>query len=99
VFRVELPLRDDAGKPVILGYFSPGVVDLSGLYHDTRSGHIFVISDATNTILEYTRDHRFWRAYAFPGDSQEGITVDSGGFMYIAQDSGGVIKLKWRRPQ
>ena len=37
------------------------------------------------------------RAYAFPGDNQEGITADPNGFLYIAQDSGGILKLKWLR--
>ena len=36
-------------------------------------------------------------AYAFPGANQEGIAVDGEGFLYVAQDSGGIIKLKWHR--
>ena len=34
-------------------------------------------------------------SYAFPGDNQEGIAVDPAGFVYYAQDSGGIIKMKW----
>ena len=97
VFQVELPLRSNTGKPKLLGYFTPGVIDLSGLYYDPTSDHIFVISDETNIILEYSRSHDLVKEYAFPGDNQEGITVDNAGFMYIAQDSGGIIKLKWLR--
>ena len=97
VFQVELPLRSNTGKPKLLGYFTPGIIDLSGLYYDPTSDHIFVISDATNIILEYSRNHDLVKEYAFPGDNQEGITVDKAGFMYIAQDSGGIIKLKWLR--
>ena len=97
VFRVELPIRSNTGTPKLLGYFAPQVIDLSGLYYDPRSKHIFVISDATNTILEYSRNYVLVGAHAFPGDNQEGITMDDDGFVYIAQDSGGVIKLKWLR--
>ncbi len=94
VFQVELPLRSRAGKAKITGYFAPGVIDLSGLYYDSAADTILVISDATNTILEYSRKGELLSIHAFPGDNQEGITVDSDGFIYIAQDSGGIIKLK-----
>ena len=97
VFQVVLPLRSKTGEPRLLHCFKPGVIDLSGLHYDPRSGHLFVISDATNVILEYTRDHTLVNEYAFPGDSQEGITADDAGFMYVAQDMGGIIKLKWLR--
>lgn len=97
IFQVELPLRSNKGTPKLLGYIAPSVIDLSGLYYDHQTGHLFVISDATNTILEYSRERDLISAYAFPGDNQEGIAVDDDGFMYIAQDSGGIIKLKWLR--
>jgi len=96
VFQVELPLRSKTGEPRITGYFTPGIIDLSGLYYDPVTEHIFVISDATNTIIEYSLDYQLISAYAFPGDNQEGITADSNGFLYIAQDTGGIIKFKWK---
>jgi len=97
LFQVELPLRSNHGEPKLIGYFVPGIIDLSGLYYDPKTDHIFVISDATNTILEYSRKHKILDEYAFPGDNQEGVTADNSGFIYIAQDSGGIIKLKWLR--
>ena len=97
VFQVELPLRSKTGEARLLGYFEPGVIDLSGLYYESASGHLFVISDAANVILEYSRDPALVKAYAFPGDNQEGITADNAGYLYIAQDSGGILKLKWLR--
>jgi len=97
VFSLELPLRSKTAEPRITGYFEPGIIDLSGLYYDSGTDHIFVTGDATNTLLEYSRRGELYSVYAFPGDNQEGITVDSDGFIYIAQDSGGVIKLKWLR--
>ncbi len=95
VFVVELPLRSKTGRPKLISHFKPGVVDISGLYCDVADGHIFVISDLCNIILEYSSSFELLHEYAFPGDNQEGITVDDAGFMYIAQDSGGIIKLKW----
>ena len=81
VFRVELPLRSRQGKARILGYFSPGVIDLAGLYYDAQTNHILVISDATNTVLTYSLDQQLVSMHALPADYQEGITVDPNGFL------------------
>ena len=97
VFQVELPLRSKTGKPRITGYFEPGIIDMSALHYDPDTNHILAVSDATNLILEYSRAHELLSVHAFPGDNQEGLTIDSEGFLYIAQDSGGIIKLKWLR--
>ena len=70
---------------------------LSGLYFDRATGHLYVISDSTNTIFEFTRTGTLLSGHAFPGDNQEGITVDDQGFLYIAQDSGGILKIKWKK--
>jgi uncharacterized protein YjiK len=100
VFEVEAPLRSGTGsesKARILGYFSLGVIDLSAIHYDEESDHLYVVSDATNSIFEVTRDGVIVRSYAFPGDNQEGIAVDDQGYAYIAQDSGGIVKVKWLR--
>tara|TARA_Y100000385_G_C13108988_1_gene650767 strand:+ start:11889 stop:12743 length:855 start_codon:yes stop_codon:yes gene_type:complete len=94
VFVVELPLRSKTGEPKLLNYFNPGIIDVSGLHYSPIDGHIFVISDVCNVILEYSPTHKLLKEFAFPGNDQEGIAVDDKGFMYIAQDSGGIIKLK-----
>ena len=73
--------------------FSIGVIDLAGSHYDRASDLMYIISDATNTFFEITRTGKVLRAYAFPGDNQEGIAVDDEGFVYIAQDSGGIIKV------
>jgi uncharacterized protein YjiK len=98
VFEIEVPLKstvDTNTSAKILRYFSLGIIDLSGLYFDKATGHLYVISDSTNTIFEFTKTGTLLNGYAFPGKTQEGITVDDEDFMYIAQDEGGIIKLKW----
>jgi len=100
IFEIEVPLKSKAEKPLqgkLLRYFMPGVIDLSGLYYDQATERLYVISDAENTIFEFDRSGTFINARPFPGDDQEGITVDDKGFMYIAQDSGGIIKFIWQQ--
>ena len=97
VFSLELPLRSKTAKPRLTGYFEPGIIDLAGLHYDAETDRLLVVSDSPNILLEYSREHTLLNVYAFPGDNQEGIAVDPDGYMYIAQDSGGILKMKWRR--
>ena len=98
VFEVEVPLKSRAdanASTKILRFYSLGIIDLSGLWFDQATDHLYVISDSTNTIFEITKTGTILSGHAFPGDNQEGITVDDQGFLYIAQDSGGILKIKW----
>ena len=98
IFEVEVPLKSGpAGDTTakIIKHFALGLIDLSGLHYDSVNDRLCVISDATNTFFEITKVGKILRSYAFPGNDQEGITVDGEGFLYIAQDSGGIIKVKW----
>ncbi|MDP6060715.1 MAG: SdiA-regulated domain-containing protein [Pirellulaceae bacterium] len=97
IFQVQLPLKTGSTSPILAGCFFTEVIDLSGLHFDATTQRLLVISDSTNTIWVLSLTGRTLDAYAFPGDNQEGITVDDQGFIYIAQDTGGIIKMKWMR--
>jgi hypothetical protein len=96
--ELELPLQAPPGTnlPVrVLRVVEPGVIDLSALHYDAASGHLFVVSDTANVLLELTRAGEPVRNWAFPGTDQEGLAFDPDGYLYTAQDSGGITK---RRP-
>ena len=100
IFEILVPLKSDSGRnpgAKIVRYFSIGVIDLSGLVYDSNSDQLYVISDATDTFLEITKQGKILKSYALPGKDQEGIAIDNKDFLYIAQDSGGIIKCKWNR--
>ncbi|MFC1851769.1 SdiA-regulated domain-containing protein [candidate division CSSED10-310 bacterium] len=103
IFEVSLPLKtltQDRSKPYevnIKRVFNIHVIDISALHYDSLLDVIYVVSDATNTFFKMMRNGKLVISYAFPGDNQEGITLDDEGYLYIAQDSGGIIKLKWHR--
>lgn len=97
IFELELPLKSqnaESDKVRILRYFQPDVIDLSGLYFDVPKKILYAISDFPNRIMAFTPMGNPLGIWALPGDNQEGITVDPDGIMFIAQDSGGVLKLK-----
>lgn len=68
--------------------------DPSGMYYDTKTGLLNVVSDTDNILVELTLDGKLVKKYVFLGDYQEGLAKDDEGYLYIAQDSGGIIKVK-----
>ena len=96
LLEVEAPLRSPGDGPArILRVIDLGVIDLSALHYHGATDRLYAVSDAANALFESTREGAIVRACAFPGDNQEGLAVDGDGYLYIAQDSGGVIKLEW----
>ena len=103
IAEIEVPLRATSGpaEVKIRAWFTPGVIDVAALHYDAQTGHILAASDATNTLLELTTDGKIVRILALPTADQEGLTLDDEGMMYIAQDSGGIIKIRplWPQPR
>lgn len=93
---IELPLKssNEGGRVEIRRFFTPGVIDLSGIHYDGERDLLYVISDASNALFEITREGKVLRSYALPEQAQEGIAVDGEGFLYIARDSGGIVKYQ-----
>jgi len=100
IVEVVAPLRTNSEKQVpakIVRALHVGVPDIAGFHYDAASGHMYIVSDGANALFEITRDGDVLRGWAFPGDNQEGIAFDPDWNVYIAQDSGGILKLKWKR--
>ncbi len=96
VCEVNVPLRSSSLKKteaLIIGFFEMGLLDISGLTYDAQADTLILISDTTNLMVELKRDGTVLHRYLLPGDDQEGVTLDGLGYMYIAQESGQVIKL------
>lgn len=96
IFELEMPLNesDKNGSAEIKRHFCIGTIDLAGLHYDQTSGNLLVVSDKMNTIFEVSTAGKTIKSHPLPGINQEGVTIDAEGFMYIAQDSGGIIKIK-----
>jgi uncharacterized protein YjiK len=97
VMEVQVPLQSSQERTVeahILRVLPLKLDDPSAMYYDPRTGLLNVVSDADNILVEITLDGRIVKEYAFLGDNQEGITRDDEGYLYIAQDSDGILKVK-----
>jgi len=97
LLQVELPLRRKPAENAdakILDYVRMDVFDLSGLHYDAKRRSLFVISDGGNALMRITPKGKVLKTERLPGRNQEGITVDNKGFVYIAQDSGGILRFR-----
>lgn len=92
VHELTIPLADGDNVAKTLQIFEQKIADLSGLHYDDSSGLLLVISDAHNTLLLMTTEGDIHTSYTLPGENQEGITLDDEGYLYIAEDSGNIIK-------
>ncbi len=97
ILEVYVPLRTNREKSAearILRVLPLVMDDPSAMYFDSKTGLLNVGSDADNILVEITLEGKIVREYAFIGNSQEGIARDEEGYLYIAQDSGGLLKVK-----
>ncbi len=101
VFEIEVPLKSQREHNLsgrIRRYFRIGAIDLAGLHYDHKTGKLLIISDETDRLFELDASAgTLLRAFTLHGRDQEGIAVDEHGFLYIAQDSGGILKIRWKR--
>jgi uncharacterized protein YjiK len=99
VFEVEVPLKTKtkaASHAKLLRCFDAGIDDISDLHYDSASDRLYLISDKANKLVALSRTGKRLQVWDLPGDKQEGFTMDSHGYVYIAQDSGGIRQLSWR---
>lgn len=97
VMEVFVPLRssrDREAEAKILHVLPFQMDDPAGMYYDSTTRRLNIVSDADNILVEITLDGKLIKEYAFLGNDQEGICRDDEGFLYIAQDSGGILKVK-----
>ena len=97
LIRLELPLVTKPGvdsDAKILKCYPMKIFDLSGMHYDRKKKRLLIISDGMNIIFAVSLDGKVLSKAKLPGRNQEGLAVDDKGFVYIAQDSGGIIKFR-----
>jgi len=97
LLEVEAPLRsqpDGTWRARIVRLLPTRINDPSDMYYDPGTRRLNVVCDTDNLLLEIALSGRIVKQYSFPGDTQEGLAKDDEGFIYFAQDIGGIIKLR-----
>ena len=100
VCEIVVPLRTATGQKsegTIINAYKMDFIDISGLVYDTQGDLLILISDTTNLLVELNRQGTILSKYLLPGHEQEGVALDGLGYMYVAQESGEIIKLGDRR--
>ena len=97
IMEVLVPLKSSRAAETqarILRVLPFKMDDPAGMYYDPVTRRLNVVSDADNIFVEITLDGKLVKEYAFLGNDQEGICLDDEGYIYIAQDSGGILRVK-----
>lgn len=98
LFEVNLPL---SGGTALTGtltrQYNLEMTDLSGVFYDTGRSRFYLLSDDNNALLEVNPAGSILDTHRLLGQSQEGITLDANGVLYVAQDDGGILKILWNR--
>ena len=82
-------------RATIIRSFTLDISDLSGLHHDDNTGLLHLISDEHDRLILLTSDGAEQASHTLPGKNQKGITLDAEGYVYIAEDSGDIIKYTY----
>ena len=102
IMEVLIPLKSSRAaeaKAKIIRVLPFKMNDPAAMYYDLVTKRLNIVSDADNILVEVTLDGKMVKQYAFLGNEQEGICRDDEGYLYIAQDLGGIIKVKDLRPR
>ena len=97
IMEILVPLKSsqaETAEASIIRVLSFKIYDPAAMYYDSKKGLLNIVSDADNILVEITLGGKLVREYAFVGDNQEGLARDDEGYLYIAQDSGGIIRIK-----
>lgn len=83
-------------KAKITGIFDHGFIDVAGL--DYHNGYLYMVSDKEDMLVKYDiARHKTVQTYTLDEFAQEGIAFDDKGYVYFADDNGGIRKYKSER--
>ena len=97
IMEVRVPLKSSSApeaEATIVRVLPFRMDDPAAMYYDPVTKRLNIVSDADNILAEVTLNGKMVRQYAFLGNDQEGVCRDDEGYLYIAQDRGGIIKVK-----
>jgi hypothetical protein len=93
IFDADL---SSSGSVTHMGTLTPvaGRGDIAGLEYDSHTRTMYAVFDGSDCIREMTTDGSLIVEHTLPGADQEGVafvrTSPAEGYVYVAQDSGGV---------
>ncbi len=97
ILEIEVPLQSGGASGAearIVRVLPFKIDDPAAMCFDPARRVLCIVGDADNIYAEIRLDGTLVAEYAFLGDNQEGIAWDPEGYLYIAQDTGGILKVK-----
>jgi len=98
IIKISIPAKQTKFRSTarIENVYNMQYTDISGLFY--KRGYLYVISDDNDKLLVYKENTMEQiEEYELPGEDQEGIFIKDN-TLYIAQDSGNVLKIHLKFP-
>jgi uncharacterized protein YjiK len=96
---IQLPEAGDSEETVTVDRYPVSTREITGLYYDETSGHLIAVNDGDDLLLELSLEGEVLATRDIPGRDQEGVVVSPDGYMFIADDSDGVLRYPTNRSQ
>lgn len=98
---IDLPLEasatDQTTLPIADVIYAP-LAGISDLAYDSDRQKLLAVIEADELLVEVSTAGRVTGTYTgLVGHNQEGIALDEAGYLYVALDSGGILKVEWLR--
>ncbi len=98
IYIFSLPIATSATSTTVtyVSDFTPtsSRTDIAGLHYDADADRLYVLYDANNKIRILDGDQNYIAEWTAPGVDQEGLALGESCEIYIAQDTGGVMRYE-----
>ena len=97
ILEYELPLSSRATHKLegsIKSHVRIDIEELSGLHYDAESKMLYAVSDDDDRLFRMTRDGEVLAVISLSVKSPEGIAFDDRGYLYVARDPGGIVRMR-----
>ena len=97
LLEYELPLSRPATHKLegtIKSHARVDIEELSGLHYHAPSKTFYAVSDDGDRLFRMTRDGEVLAEISLSVKSPEGIAFDDVGFLYVARDPGGIVRMR-----
>ncbi len=99
ITEFKLPENYFSSKVKYLNIYPVKMLDISGMQFDDNNNQLIIISDYENSLIRINEKGLIKSKRSIPGKSQEGVTLDNNGNIFILQENNKTILKLSKTPR